>query len=83
MQLMPEGGGGGGLQQLKHLHPETVLAQKSAFQNKCIEWPYFTTASLQGGLLQKGCVIVYFQLKTNSLQLDAVTKQYLAKCPLF
>jgi hypothetical protein len=29
----------------------------------------------KAGLLQKGYIILYFQINTNSLKLDAVTKQ--------
>jgi hypothetical protein len=37
----------------------------------------------KAGLLQKGCIFLYFQIKTNSLKLDAVTKKCLLNCSPF
>ncbi len=34
----------------------------------------------KAGLLQKGCIILYFQIETNSLKLDAVTKKCVLNC---
>jgi hypothetical protein len=56
---------------LQHLHHETVLAQKDGFQNKCIKKAHvFQLLHHKAEKLQNDIIIIYLQIKTNSLQMN-------------
>jgi hypothetical protein len=57
------------------------LRRKADFkQMQHIMLMFHNCSRYKAGLLQKGCIILYFQIKTNSLKLDAVTKKCFLNC---
>jgi hypothetical protein len=61
------------------MHSEKVLAEKGGFLNKCVKnCACFKIAPLQSRL-ENDCVILYFPVKTNLLQMGASNRIILGK----